>query len=88
LSDTIETKVAKLHTWAFGNGTRGSEERLQVVEDKLDKNFTGERVCAGHKKIDKHIEWHEKSKRQLWAVMVPVYITLIALILQIAGVIG
>ena len=80
-------KTNQLFRWAFGNGARGAEERLQVVEDKLDKNYTGERKCVGHKKIDKHLEWHEKSHRQLWAVMIPVYITLLALILQIAGVI-
>jgi len=88
MSDTTETKVIKLHSWAFGNGAKGAEERLQCVEEELTGHYTGEKKCMSHKKLDEHISWHEKSKKQFWAVMVPVYITLLTLILQITGVIG
>lgn len=85
---TNDQQITKLYDWAFNdNGIKSADKRIVENTERLESAFNGERRCVAMKAIDKHLEVHDNSKKFQWGTMVPVYITLIVVMLQIFGVI-
>jgi len=85
---TSEQQIAKLYGWAFtDNGIKSADKRIVENTERLESAFNGERRCVAMKEINKHTAWHERSKRFQWGTMIPVYLTLGVILLQIFGVI-
>ena len=80
-------KLNRVTHWAFGNGSEGADERIRKNTDALTKHRTGDIECMAHNRIKEHISWHKQNKRFLWAILVPVYLTVLTLVLQLIGVI-
>ena len=92
MSDTAErrleckarhTQLDKLWNWFMGNGNKGAGVRLIALEDLAN----GKEETATMKELKKHLNWHKESKIFMWATMVPIYIMLSVMFLQIVGVI-
>jgi len=77
------SKLDLLWIWFHGNGNKGSGERLQKVEDIIN----GKEPCNAMKKIDDHLNWHKESKKYMWGILVPLYVMLLTMFLQVIGVI-
>lgn len=77
------TQVDKLWNWFMGNGNHGAGERLLELENTV----IGKEDSAAMVKIKDHIGWHEREKKFRWGTMVPLYLLLLGMLLQIAGVI-
>ena len=85
---TDTERLSILERWAFGNGSKGADERIHKNTENINDDFMGERKCMAHNKIDAHLDWHRRNKIFMWAILVPVYLSLLTLILQMAGVIN
>ncbi len=89
--DTFKTEdritLTRLKDFMLGNGSIGAKDRLNNLEAIVNKDENAEGGCAVGKALKRHTDFHEKNKRFMWGIMVPVYITLITLILQALGVI-
>ena len=55
--DEIERRVIKLENWRDGNGAKGAEQRIQVLESN-ECNMT----CDTGKRLDKHIIYHREQE--------------------------
>lgn len=81
--DSDATLLIRLKDFCFGNGQTGVKDRLLSVENTINS----EEECAVGRVIKKHMDYHEKSKLYLWGIMVPVWVILVTLFLQVIGVI-
>ena len=77
------TQIDKLWNWFIGNGNHGAGERLIALENLIN----GQEDSAAMKTIKTHLDWHKESKKFQWGTMIPVYIMLLVMLLQITGVI-
>ncbi len=78
-----ETLLIRLKDFCFGNGQTGVKDRLLTVE----KTINSEEDCTVGRLLKKHMILHEKNKMFLWGIMVPVWVILVTLFLQVIGVI-
>lgn len=76
-------KLNKMWIWFHGNGNIGAGKRLQNIENMIN----GKEDCRAMIEIKKHQDWHKESKKFMWGILVPVYIMLGAMFLQVIGVI-
>lgn len=80
---TNDEKITQLWSWAFGNGVKGADERIRDMDKRIDDFSTGAIHCFNGKVIKHHIAWHKESKNFLWAITVPIYLTLIIILVDI-----
>jgi len=76
-------QLNKLWIWFKGNGNKGAGERLQNIENIIN----GKEPCNAMKKIDNHLNWHKENKKFMWGILIPLYVMLLTMFLQIVGVI-
>lgn len=77
------THIDRMYNWFIGNGNKGAGDRLIALEDLA----SGKEDTAAMKAIKDHLTFHKESKMFMWATLVPVYIMLLAMFLQIVGVV-
>ena len=76
-------QLEKIWSWFHGNGNKSAAERLTKLEDYS----TGREDCRAMEEIKKHTDWHKESKKYIWGILVPLYVMLAGMLLEIAGVI-
>ena len=84
---TDTERISVIERWAFGNGSKGADERIHSNTETINEDFIGERKCMAHNKIDEHMDWHKRNKRFMWAILIPVYLMTLTIVLQLFGVI-
>ncbi len=65
--------LQKLDDFCFGNGSKGVNVRLDVVEDIIN----GKEECRAMKEIHSHIKQHELVSGRRWEVIIGILLLLI-----------
>lgn len=72
-----KTLLTRLNDFCFGNGSKGAKTRLQELEDIAN----GKEDSASMKKVNDHLDWHEKMSGRRWELYVGFILVIIAQIL-------
>ena len=78
-----KNKLSEIWSWFKGNGNRSAAERLTKLEDYS----TGREDCRAMEEVKEHLSWHKESKIYMWGILIPLYVMLLGMLLEVAGVI-
>ncbi len=71
--------LQRLEDFCFGNGNKGANKRLDLVEDIVN----GKEECNAMREINKHLYWHEKMSGRRWELYVGFILVIVAQVISL-----